>query len=137
MKSKGLKAAVLVIAFLVVAGGSFWLGTYYETQTRMRQFAGMGQGQFQQRFGDAQGNSGQRPQGPGFVTGKVDKVTADTITITTRTGSQKITLTAKTTVTKAGMGDIADIKEGSQIMVRGEGNPGEKFEAESIQLLSQ
>lgn len=96
----------------------------------------MGQGQFQQRFGGAQGNSGARPQGPGFVTGKVDKVTTNTITITTRSGSQKITLTSKTSLTKATKGDIGDIKKGSQIMVRGEGDPGEKIEAESIQILS-
>jgi hypothetical protein len=139
VKSKGVKIAVLAIAFVVVAGGSFWLGTYYETQSRMsrmRQFAGMAPGQGQQRMGGQQGELGARQQGPGFVTGKVDKVTTDTITITTRSGSQKITLTSKTAVTKAAKGEIGDIKPGSQIMVRGEGDPGEKIEAESIQILS-
>lgn len=139
MKSKGVMAAILAIAFLAVAGGSFWFGTYYEAQSRMsrmRQFAGMTPGQFQQRMGGQQGGTSARQQGPGFVTGKVDKVTTDTITITTRTGSQKITLTSKTAVTKATKGDFEDIKPGSQVMVRGEGNPGEKIEAESIQILS-
>ena len=59
MKSKGALVAILIIAFIAVAGGSFWLGTYYEEQSRisqMRQFAasggqspppGMGSGQHQ------------------------------------------------------------------------------------------
>lgn len=139
MKSKGVLVAILAVAFLAVAGGSFWLGTYYETQSlmsRMRQFGGRGTGQWQQMMGEQHGEPGARQQGPGFVTGKVDKVTPDTITITTRLGSQKISLTSKTAVTKAAKGDLKDIKPGSQIMVRGEGDPGEKIEAESVQILS-
>lgn len=139
MRSKGVLAATLLVAFLAIAGGSFWLGTYYEAQSRMsrmRQFGGMSPGQGQQRPGEPQRQFGTRQQGPAAITGKVDKVTTDTITITTRFGSQKITLTSKTTVNKATKGDSNDIKPGSQILVTGEGDPGEKIEAESIQILS-
>lgn len=132
--------ALLVIAFLATAGGSFWLGTYYEAQNRvnrMRQFAGMSPEQRQQMAGGRQGNSGLRPQNNGLITGKVDKVTPDTITITTRFGSQKINLTSETVVDKPVKGDINDIKKGSQIFVKGERDKEDKVEAEVIQIISQ
>lgn len=139
MKSKGVIVVILLIGFLAVAGGSFWLGTYYQAQSRisrMRQFSGMTPEQFRQRQGEQQRQPGTRQQGPALLTGKVDKVAPDTLTITSRFGSQKINLTPETNINKAIKGDFEDIKVGSQIIVSGEGDPREKIEAESIQILS-
>lgn len=140
MKSKGTMIVLLVIAFLIIAGGSFWFGTYYETQNRtnrMRQFSnGMTPGQWPQRTGGQQGENGVRRQGSMPITGKVDKVTSDTITITTRFGSQKINLIPKTVVNKATTGNLDDIKQGSQIFVTANGDSGGQIEAKSIQILS-
>jgi Flp pilus assembly protein TadG len=140
VKNKGTMIALLVVVFLATAGGSFWLGTYYETQNRMsriRQFSnGMAPGQGQQRTAGQQGENGARRQGSMPITGKVDKVTSDTITITTRFGSQKINLTSKTAVNKAATGNFDDIKQGSQIFVTANGDSGEQIEAKSVQILS-
>jgi hypothetical protein len=126
--------AVLLIAFLAVAGRSFWLGTYYEAQSginRMRQFYGGG------NQGQLRGMPGGQQQGSMGVTGKVDEVTSDTITMTTRFGSQKITFSSKTAVNKPSPGSIDDIKQGTEILVQGERDSEGKIQAKTIQIISR
>ncbi len=142
MKSKGALILILVVAFMLVAGGSFWLGTYYEEQSRisqMRQFAtsggqspppGMGGGQHQ-------GMPNRQAGGPMGITGKVDKADSSNITITTRMGSQKIEITSDLKVNKPSSGSIDDIEKGTEIMVQGERNKDGKIEAESIYIIGK
>lgn len=143
MKSKGVLIAVLVVAFVAVAGGSFWLGAYYENQTRasrMRQFIGSGnQGQLpgMPPGGDQAGMPNGQPRGQMGITGKVDRVEANTITITTRFGSQKITFSSDVGVNKPSSGSIDDVKKGAEILVEGERDSDGKIQAEKIQIISQ
>lgn len=133
MKSRGMLVAVLAIAFLVVAGGSFWLGTYYAAQSRinrMRQFTGMGAEQPQRMMEREQ-------QGPVSITGKVDKVASGTITMTTPRGSQKITFSSDVVVNKPSSGSIGDIEKGTEILIEGERDSEGKIQAKVIQIISQ
>lgn len=141
MKSKKMLVSVLVVAFLAVVGGSFWLGTYYQEQSRIsqiRQFvAGGGQGQSTGMQGDSQqgGPSGQ-PDGEMGITGKVDKIDSTNITITARMGSQKIEISPDVTVNKPSSGSIEDIKKGTEVLVQGERDSDGKIKAEKIQIVT-
>lgn len=141
MKSKSMLATILVVAFVVVAGGSFWLGTYYQEQNRMnqmRQFAGGGQSQPPGMPGDnQQGMPGRNQQGSTGTTGKVDKVDSDSITITTRFGSQKIEISSDVTVNKPSSGNISDIEKGTEILAQGKRDSEDKIQAKVIQIISQ
>lgn len=143
MKSKGILVAILVVAFLVVVGGSFWFGTYYVTQSRinqMRQLSGMSPEQRREAMGEIMGGrQQQRPeqQRPISITGKVDKVTSDTITMTTHFGSQKIRFPSDVVVKKSGSGNLDDIKVGTEILVvEGERDNDGDIEAAEILVTS-
>ncbi len=158
MKSKGMSVLVLVVAFVVVAGGSFWLGTYYQQWSRtnqMRQFIagggqgqppGMSDGQFPGTSGNnQQGTSGNNQQGmPGGqpngemgISGKVDKVDSNIITITTPMGSQKIEVSSDAKVSKPASGSLDDIKKGVQIFVQGKRDSNGKMQVDALQIISE
>jgi len=141
MKSKTVLVSVLVTGFLAVAAGSFWLGTYYERQTavnRMRQFAGGAQqGQPPgMSDGNQQDMPGGQPDGEMGISGKVDKIDNNTITITARMGSQKIEISSDLKVNKSASGSIDDIKKGAEIFVQGERDDDGTIKAETIQIIS-
>jgi|GEM_PF-6681253 len=140
MKSKAVLVSLLVLGFLAVGAGSFWLGTYYERQVvsnRMRQFAGGGQGQPPNvTDGDQPEMPGGQPAGEMGISGKVDKIDDDTITITARMGSQKIEISSDLEVNKSASGNIDDIKKGTEIFVQGERDDDGNIKAETIQIIS-
>jgi hypothetical protein len=140
VKSKGALAAILVVAFLAVAGGSFWLGTYYQEQSRtaqMRQFfGGGGQGRPPGTpGGNQQGMANRQQAGPMGINGRVDKVDSNSITITTRMGSQKIEVSSGVKVNKSSPGGIDDIEKGNEIFIQGERKSDGKIQAETIQII--
>ena len=133
---------------MVVAGGSFWGGTYYAEWNRRNQmqqfFQSGGQGQPPgMSNGQAPGMSGNNQQGgPGGqlrgemgITGKVDRVDGESITITTRMGSQKITLTSDAKVNKPSSGSLDDIKKGTEIFVQGKRDTDGEMEAKTIIII--
>jgi len=70
------------------------------------------------------------------ISGKVDKIDDDTITITARMGSQKIEISSDSKVNKSASGSIDDIKKGTEIYVQGERDDDGNFKAETIQIIS-
>lgn len=151
MKNSTWKALIAVFVLVAVALGSFELGVYYQRTQRARLFSQFGGGGISGGFGDRgqmqSGAGGQQrmngmPQG-GFqnnrgsmyISGKVDVVRDDSITITTRFGSQKILLTSKTKVGKTMNASIKDIKAGSQIIIGGAGDPGKGLSAQNIYVV--
>ncbi len=143
MKSKGMLAVILIVAFLAVAGGSFWLGMKYQEQSfinQMRQRFGNRVEGFQQRmpgmFGGEQPGAGRNQVGQANIVGKVDKVSGDTITMTTRMGSIKIKIPANVVVKKAGLGSLDDIKAGAKVLVEGEHDKDGNIEAREIMIIS-
>jgi len=140
VKSKGALVAILVVAFIVVAGGSFWLGIYYQEQGRMnqtRQFRSDQGSPLGMPGGNQQGMPDRQAGGPMGITGKVDKVDSNNIIITTRMGSQKIEISSDVIVNKPSSGKIDDIKKGKEILVQGERDKDGKIEAESIYIISE
>lgn len=137
VKNPFLWLAAIVAALLLVAG-SFWAGTYYETQvraTRFRGFANMTPEQRQQAMRQSGqpgvGSQAQR-QGSAALTGKVDKVADNKITITTPVGSLKVLLSSSTSVSKATSAKLGDIAKGAEILVQGKRDEEGNIEASKV-----
>ena len=142
MKNKGMMITVVSIAFIAIAAGSFWAGTYYQNQkmiNQFRQFSGMRPNQQTGGMNPEQhqpGMMGGGLQGLMGLTGKVDSITPDSITMTTRMGSQKIEITTDIKVNKSASGSISDIDQGMEILVQGERDEEGRIQAESIQIIT-
>lgn len=143
MVKKPLLWLVAIVAALLLVAGSFWAGTYYETQvraTRFRGFANMTPQQRQQAMQQSGqpgvGSQAQR-QGSAALTGKVDKVTDDTITITTPVGSLKVLLSSSTSVSKTTSAKSSDVAKGAEILVQGKRDEEGNIEASKIIIITQ
>lgn len=137
MKNKGIIFVFLIVAFIVVSGGSFWLGMKYQEQRFQSMRAGFrsmfpGQGgQTETPAGIPQG-LGRDEQGPVTLMGKVDKVDSESITMTTRFGSQKVSLTSKVAVMKPDPISLDELKVGAEVIIQGERDNQGNVEAKEI-----
>lgn len=126
----------LTLAFLIVAGGSFWLGLKYQQQkfTALRAQFGQGPMRMKQGFRASEAPEGETPNRTGemIISGKVDNVEEGVITMTTRFGSQKIELSSGVNIEKLQKGSLTDISEGVEILARGERKDDNTLEAREI-----
>jgi|Deesub1362A_J573_1020465.scaffolds.fasta_scaffold02776_8 hypothetical protein len=142
LENKGMWAIIMVVLLLVVGSASFWLGMKYQQQrfiNQVRQRFGSalpGQGIFGQGAQNAQGVPQGGGRGSPILTAKVDKVNEDVITITTRFGSQKISLSSEVEVQKPASATFSDLKVGSQVIVVGERDDKGNFKASKIIVTS-
>ena len=140
---KPLLWLVAIVAVLLLMGGSFWAGTYYETQTRATRFGGFANMTPEQRQ-QAMQQSGRMPgfgsqaqrQGSATLTGRVDKVTDDTITITTQVGSLKVLSSNSTLVSKTTSAKLGDVAKGAEILVQGKRDKDGNIEASKVIIIS-
>ncbi len=131
------KNAVTIIAVIIVGGLAFFGGTYYQenkTENEIAEFSNLTPEERQERFQSgegAPGGAGRRPGGPGQrpggfgggafganLEGTIDKIEDDQIIITTERGSQTIKLSDDVAVGLASDGNLADLQEGSTILIK-------------------
>lgn len=71
------------------------------------------------------------------LVGKVSAISSDKMVLEFGFGKTTIALTDDVKVSKTVPGTITDIKTGSQILLRGQGDPTSKMDAKSIYILNQ
>jgi hypothetical protein len=129
---------VWIVALIVVAAAGFYSGQFIGVRTGQQNVAQASQQFFSQRGGNGAGGAGGQGQAGGFagrgVSGTVESVDGNTITVTTRNGqTEKVQLASNATITKQTSGQLSDITKGAQIVALGQANGG-TFQATSIQI---
>lgn len=131
------KTITLIIAFVVIAGGSFYGGMKYSQNTTLAgNRTSFSSGRFQQ-FGTTTGTGGgtRGTRGGGFTVGEVIAKDDKSITVKLQNGGSQIVFFSETTpVMKSSTGSAIDITIGSQVMVAGSANQDGSVNAQSIQI---
>ncbi|MBI2917703.1 MAG: hypothetical protein HYY01_06880 [Chloroflexi bacterium] len=91
--------------------------------------------QFQQQFqgGSAQGAQGM--MGRGGLTGTIEKVEGNTITVNTPQGALQSTVGTETVIQRSVPGTLSDLKAGTRITVMGQRGEDGKVQAQTIMLV--
>ncbi len=122
-KSQGKAAAVTTQTTQSTTGGTQQTqGQGQFTQEQIQQFRQQFQGQ------GGTGTTGLR----GGLTGTIEKVDANTITVNTAQGPLQATIGASTTIGKVGVGTVADLASGAQVTVVGQRGQDGTVTAQSI-----
>lgn len=132
---------MLVIAFVLVAGLSFYGGMQYgqgqgDPQGQYGQFSGGngGRGGMMGGFGGMMGGRGNRNNG-GFATGQILSKDSQSITLKLMNGGSKIIFfSPQTAIMKAVSGVIDDLTQDQFVTVTGTPNSDGSINAESIQI---
>lgn len=128
---------IAVIALIVGGAGGFFGGMkYQESKSSSQQFGGRSGNS---TFGG--GNGGGRFGGRGVdgggsaVVGQVISTDEKSLTVKLQDGSSKIILVSdKTTINKASLGTLSDVKSGETVAVFGTANSDGSVTAQSVQL---
>lgn len=125
---------LVIVVAIVVGASSFFAGIQYQKMSVPQgQFAGLRQGNNDQRYG--QGGQGFGQGGFRPVTGQIISQNDKSITVKLQDGSSKIVfLSDKTTINKAAEGTKEDLKEGVSVVIFGQENSDGNITAQSIQL---
>ncbi len=135
-----MKNGIIAIVIVVIAGASFWGGGYYQRQ----QFAanrpnvfGQGDGQGGPGgvghqgpggrrgpggFFGGRGGGGSRPEGQRgapIISGRIDRVEDDELTLTTRFGSVKVAIDDQTKIRKVEPSDQQDLEQSNEVLIEG------------------
>jgi len=128
------KIIPIIIALIVVAGGSFYGGMSYQKSKNplgnfsRQNFQGNAAGAFTQ-------GAGNRGAGAGFLSGEVITKDNQSLTLKMQDGSSKIIFfSSSTTISKTAEGTVNDVEIGKQIMVTGQQNSDGSYTAKTIQL---
>ncbi len=136
--------AIVVVALIVVGGGSFYGGMQYDKSVTAQarasargQFGGGagGNGQGGQGGQQRSGMIGGRGQGGGFVIGEV--LSKDDKSLTVKTpdgGSTIIYFSSSMNVRKADIGSLSDLVVGQQVMINGKNSPDGSILADTISI---
>lgn len=133
-----MKTIAAIVVILAVAGASFWGGIYFEQQRRIAQRqaimngtadpsdmpqgkipgmgGGMGRTGNDQQSQDGQGAQRRTPT----MTGRLDKITDDELTLTTNFGSVKIEIGDDTEYKSTEKADFEDLKVKKDIIIEAE-----------------
>jgi hypothetical protein len=121
------KIAGIILGVVVIASGSFYVGTQYGVNTT--------QANQTDQTGSGGKGGGRRNGGGGFVSGEVLSKDAQGITLKMRDGGSSIVFIASsTTILKSTAGTVDDITIGAQVMVNGSKNQDGSTSAQSIQI---
>jgi hypothetical protein len=125
----------LIVALLAVGAGSFYGGTVYAAQQAASTRAAFFNGR-----GGAPGGAGATGAGAaggfgGGVSGTVQSVSGDTLTVGTAQGVTTVTLSGSTTILKSQTGTAGDLQVGQQVTVRGARDSSGNVAATSIQVV--
>lgn len=138
---KKVLPAIMILALIVVGGGSFYGGMKYGQSKNSRgprnsqDFRNMSADQRQQAMqqGGFQGR-GNRQGGAGFTDGEIISKDDKSVTIKLRNGGSKIVFYSDSTkVTRSVDGKAADLKVGESLMVSGDANQDGSITAKTIQ----
>lgn len=138
------KSLPLIIAALIIAGGSFFAGMQYQKNAiasnagQRGNFANLTPEQRQTRFqqnGGAGGGRGAALANGGFATGAILSKDVQSITVKLQDGGSKIIyLSDKTQVMKTASGSQDDLTIGEQISAQGSPNDDGSISAQTIQI---
>ncbi|MDP3990958.1 MAG: hypothetical protein Q8P63_01545 [Candidatus Nealsonbacteria bacterium] len=139
------KIIPIIVALIVVAGGSFYGGLSYQKSKNSpgnfsrQNFQNLSEEERQQLF---QGNVGGaiqrgvgRGAGAGFLNGEVIAKDSQSLTLKMMDGSSKIIFFSDSTqISKTAEGTVNDVEIGKEIMVTGQQNSDGSYTAQAIQL---
>ena len=132
MQQKNL-IAPLIVAAVIIGGGSFYGGMQYQKSQQPAPQASRGGGNGNGQRGG--GFGGRGGMGGGFISGEVLTKDAQSITVKLRDGSSKIVFFAPSTaVGKMDAGSIGDVSQGSQVTIIGATNADGSVTANNIQI---
>ncbi len=145
--NKNVILALSLGAALVLSAASFWAGSYYQ-RTRFfaaRQFGFPGGGQGRRfnfpgggrpgmRMPDGGSRAGGGPRGERVMTGRLDKIDEDKLTLPTQFGSVKITLAKGAKIKSAKKAALDDLKVGHQLIIQSTMDSAGAMTAKSVIL---
>jgi len=122
---------ILIIAAVVIAGGSFFAGT--KVGQGNKTFVGPN-GKFGQ--GNMQQGTNTLPKNSSMMSGEIISKDATTITVKTQNGSTKIILySGSTEVSKSTLGTAEDLAVGTNVRISGTSSSDGTVTAKTIQVL--
>lgn len=140
-----MKNIVIVVVVLAVGAVSFWGGAYYQRQSfgaNRRGFIGQGG----PSGGFRGGNSSDGHFGPGgarnapngqqrgtpIISGRLDKITDDELTLTTQRGTLKVATDGKAVVKQAEKADAKDLVTKEDVLIEVEFDDDGEMTAKTI-----
>lgn len=128
---------IFIIALVVVAAGSFFLGTTYAKNNVKNNFSrSMQGGMLNEGYGFNRTSSNSK--GSSMIDGEVLSKDDTSITVKSKDGGSKIILFSdSTTVLKSTEGAISDLNDGDEVIISGKTNDDGSVTAESIQIRDQ
>ena len=139
-----MKNIVIIIVVLVVGAVSFWGGTYYQRQSfgaNRRGFIGQGG---QHGFGGGNpgggfggqrgaGNNGDtQRRGTPIMSGRLDKIGDDELTLTKQRGTVKVAIDGKAVVKNAEKVDAKDLETKKDVLIEVEIDEDGEMTAKTI-----
>ncbi|HEB12344.1 MAG TPA: hypothetical protein ENI11_01545 [Actinobacteria bacterium] len=141
-----MKNIVIVVVVVVVAAVSFWGGTYYQRQqfgAGRRSFIGQGGpgggfgggnpgGRHFGGSGSARNAPNGQQRGTPIISGRLDKITDDELTLTTQRGTLKVATDDKVIVKHAEKVDDKDLETKKDVLIEVEFDDDGEMTAKTI-----
>ncbi len=139
-----MKNVVIIVVVLVVGAVSFWGGTYYQRQSfgaNRRGFIGQGGprgfggGNPGGGFGGQRGagnNGDTQRRGTPIISGRLDKIGDDELTLTTQRGTVKVAIDGKAVVKNAEKVDAKDLETKKDVLIEVEIDEDGEMTAKTI-----
>ena len=132
-KRIGKKLIPIIVAFIIVAGGTFYGGMRFQEYRTKSQFGKMAGNMG--RPGSGQRSGAPNVKGGSITDGEIISKDDKSITVKTQDGSTKIIyFTDSTIVAKQAEGSSSDLTSGVKVMVNGKANSDGSIAASNIQI---
>jgi len=132
-KRIGKKLIPIIVAFIIVAGGTFYGGMRFQEYRTKSQFGKMSDNMG--RPGSGQRSGAPNVKGGSMTDGEIIAKDDKSVTVKTQDGSTKIVYFAdSTTISKQTNGSPSDLSEGVQVMASGNKNSDGSIAATNIQI---
>ena len=140
-----MKNIVIVVVVLVVGAASFWGGAFYQRQSfgaNRRGFIGQGGNPGGFRGGPGDGHFGGprsarnapngQQRGTPIISGRLDKISDDELTLTTQRGTAKVTIDGKAVIKQAEKADVKDLETKKDVLIEVEFDDNGEMTAKTI-----